>query len=230
MDRAKFFASIRASGLFGATLSQSEADGAEAIINAFEAAGLTDQRWLAYMLATAFHETAATMQPIAEYGKGAGRKYGLPVGPYKKIYHGRGYVQLTWDYNYKKAEEKLGVPFYSKPELALDPKHAADIMIRGMTEGWFTGKKLSDYTGAQSFDFMGARRIINGNDKAALIAGYAKKFEAALKAGGEIVTPPKLPVPIDADPAPNSQAPIPAHPNLWVALAEMLKAIFARKS
>ena len=29
-----------------------------------------DDRWLAYMLATAFHETARTMQPIREFGAG----------------------------------------------------------------------------------------------------------------------------------------------------------------
>ena len=225
MDRAKFFASVRASGLFGATLSQSEADGTEAIIDAFIEAGLTDHRWLAYMLATAFHETAATMRPIEEYGKGAGRKYGLPVGPYRKIYFGRGYVQLTWEANYKKAQDKLGAPFHSKPELALDPKHAADIMTRGMTEGWFTGKKLSDYLGGKT-DYLNPRRIINGTDKAQLIAGYAQKFEAAIKNGGGIKAIPVMPSPIDAEPAP---APIPAHPNLWTALAEMLKAIFARK-
>lgn len=223
MNRQAFFASIRASGLFGSTLSQSEADGTEAIIDAFEAAGLTDQRWLAYMLATAFHETAATMQPIEEYGRGAGRKYGLPTGPYKQRYFGRGYVQLTWEANYKKAQDKLGAPFHSKPELALEPKHAADIMIRGMTEGWFTGKKLSDYTGNLTFDYMGARRIINGNDKAALIAGYAKKFEAAIKAGGDIVTPPKLPVPIDADPAP-----APSQPNLVSAILSILAKLFGK--
>lgn len=224
MDRAKFFASVRASGIFGATLSQSEADGTEAIIDAFEDAGLTDARWLAYMLATAFHETAATMRPIEEYGKGAGRQYGLPTGPYKQRYYGRGYVQLTWEANYKKAQDKLGAPFHSKPELALDPKHAADIMTRGMTEGWFTGKKLSDYIGAKA-DYVGARRIINGTDKASLIAGYAVKFEAAIKAGGGIKAVPVLPHPIDAEPAPT-----PAQPNLVSALLSILSKLFGRSA
>ena len=136
------------------------------------------------MLATAFHETAFTMQPIAEYGKGKGRKYGVPAGPHQKVYYGRGYVQLTWDYNYKKAQDKLGAPFYGDPELALEPHHAAAIMIRGMVEGWFTGKKLADYLNDQHSDYIGARKIINGTDKAQTIAGYAKKFEAFLAAAG----------------------------------------------
>jgi hypothetical protein len=230
MDNAKFFASIRASGIFGATLSQSEADGTEAIINAYEAAGLTDERWLAYMLATAFHETAATMRPIEEYGKGAGRPYGLPTGPYKQRYFGRGYVQITWEANYKKAQDKLGIPLHSHPELALEPKHAAGIMIRGMTEGWFTGKKLSDYNVTlltappkHSFDYVGARRIINGTDKASLIAGYAQKFEAAIKAGGGLKPIPVLPHPIDAPPAPS-----PEQPNFWTALLSILSKFRGR--
>lgn len=223
MDRAKFFASIRASGLFGKTISESQVAGTEAIIDAFENAGLTDLRWLAYMLATAFHETAFTMRPIAEYGKGAGRKYGVPAGPYKKIYYGRGYVQLTWDYNYKKAQEKLDAPFLSDPELALEPKHAADILIRGMVEGWFTGKKLSDYIGLKS-DYLNARRIVNGTDKALTIAGYAQKFEAAVKAGGEIE---RLPVPIDA-PAVITQGPVPS--GGWLAgILKVIAAAFGRK-
>lgn len=177
-DRKAFFSIIRSS-ILGGSMRQDQVSGTEAIVDAFLAAGLTDRRWLAYMLATAYHETAFTMQPIEEYGKGKGRKYGVPQGPHQKVYYGRGYVQLTWDFNYQKAERELGAPFYSRPELALDPKHAADIMIRGMREGWFTGKKLSDYLGT---DYLNARRIINGTDRAETIAGYARKFEAALLA------------------------------------------------
>ena len=67
------------------------------------------------------------------------------------------------------------------PELALNPTYAAQIMIAGMREGWFTGKKLSDYIKNGKVDYVGARRIINGTDKAQLIAGYAKQFESALR-------------------------------------------------
>jgi len=184
MDKAKFFNALRTTGLYGKGLEQSEVQGTEAIIDAFYAAGFKERRWLAYMLSTAWHETAFTMQPIAEYGKGKGRKYGVPVGPYKKVYYGRGLVQLTWDYNYQKAEKELGVPFYSNPDLALEPKHAADIMVKGMTEGWFTGKKLSDYLNAGTTDYVNARRIINGTDKAKAIAAYAERFEDCLEKAG----------------------------------------------
>lgn len=184
MNRELFFKSVRGS-IFGGKLSQDQVEGTEAVLDAYEAAGLTSAQWLAYMLATAFHETAATMRPIEEYGKGKGRKYGVPVGPFKKVYYGRGYVQLTWIYNYEKAEAELHAPFVEKPELALDPKHAADIMTRGMQEGWFTGKKLVDYLNVKT-DYRNARRIINGTDKADLIAGYANKFHAALVAATKL--------------------------------------------
>ncbi|GAA0247112.1 hypothetical protein LNAOJCKE_0427 [Methylorubrum aminovorans] len=160
-------------------MSQSHVDGLNHLLDTWESAyGAYPRAYLAYALATTFHETARTMRPIEEYGKGKGRKYGVAVNG--RVYYGRGYVQLTWDYNYKKAGSKLSVDLLNKPELALDPVIAAKIMYAGMIEGWFTGKKLSDYIDRS--DAVGARRIINGTDKAALIAGYHARFLAALDA------------------------------------------------
>ena len=155
----------------------------------------------AYVLATVWHETAKTMLPIKEYGEGKGRKYGtwysnrngvrygLDVdgsaylySEFPHLYYGRGYVQLTWLHNFKKAKEKLGVDFVNNPDLVMQKDHAAHILIEGMREGWFTGKKLGDYIYQSKKDYVGARRIINGTDKAKLIAGYAEIFEKALRA------------------------------------------------
>jgi predicted chitinase len=197
-DRAAFFAAVRKD--FG-RLSQSQVDGFNILLDAW--AG-HDPRFTAYALATAWHETARTMQPIEEYGKGKGRAYG-PTG-----FWGRGFVQLTWEANYAKARTKLGVDFVKNPKLAMVPKHAADIMVRGMLEGWFTGKKLADYFSATKNDPVQARRIINGTDKADLIASYHYKFLAALKAaGGASVRPPPDIAPIDK--------PAPA-PGFWASL------------
>lgn len=134
---------------------------------------------LAYVLATAYHETAHTMKPVREYGGEAYLK--------KKKYYpyvGMGYVQLTWDYNYKKAGDKLGVDFLKSPKLLLEPKYAAPILVVGMQEGWFTGKRLDNYITLQKSDFKNARRIVNGMDKADLIAGYAVKYDNLLLAAG----------------------------------------------
>lgn len=182
---AAFFNHMRGSRILGPSLSQEEVTGCGAILDACEGWPIA---WTAYALATAYHETAGTMQPIREYGRGKGRKYGTP-GKHGQIAYGRGYVQLTWDYNYEKADQKLGLGgrLAGNYELALDPEIAAQIMTRGMSEGWFTGKKLADYLpteGPSSIQPFGeARRIINGTDKKDLIAGYAMTFQEALTKG-----------------------------------------------
>ena len=184
INRPKFFSSIRT--LFK-RLSQSQVDGLNFLLDAFEQDGNLSVQDMAYMLATAYHETAATMLPIEEFGKGRGRKYGQNIdidgSRYKSlphVYYGRGYVQLTWLTNYKRAGDKICVDLVNHPELALNPSYAAQVMIVGMREGWFTGKKLSDYLKAGKADYVGARRIINVTDDARLIAGYAETFEKAL--------------------------------------------------
>lgn len=142
--------------------------------------------WLAYELATAWHESR--LKPIEEWGKGKGREYGK-VNATGKAPYGRGLVQLTWHANYVKADDelKLGGKLANDYDLALDPDIAVKIMARGMEEGWFTGKSLSTYLpnprGTHA-EFRAARRIINGTDKDDLIAGYAVSFQDALIGGG----------------------------------------------
>jgi len=136
----------------------------------------------AYVLATSYWKTARTMKPVVEayWLTEDWRRKNLRYYPW----FGRGFVQLTWEANYQKAARELGVPFDEDPTLALDPANAAKIAVTGMREGWFTGKKLADYIDLQHSDFAGARRIINGNDKAAQIAQIASQYDAMLKAEG----------------------------------------------
>lgn len=49
-------------------------------------------------------------------------------------------------------------------------------------EGWFTGKSIPDYIRAGYVDYVGARRVVNGTDKAAQIAAIAQIFARALNA------------------------------------------------
>ena len=65
-----FFAYVRARPPLGPTLSQAEVDGCTRILGACAAARFP-VAWGAYVLATAVHETAGQLRPIAEYGKGA---------------------------------------------------------------------------------------------------------------------------------------------------------------
>lgn len=172
-------------------LTQSQVNGFDAILKACNDYGgdAINPNYVAYMLATAWHETARTMRPIEEYGKGRGRRYGQRIdingSRYSNslpIFYGRGYVQLTWLSNYVLMRKLLGVDFVNKPELALNPKHAADIMIVGMLGGHFTGLSLSRCINyGLYFEFIKARKIINGTDKDRLIAGYAVKFLKCLE-------------------------------------------------
>lgn len=182
IDRGIFFIQIRS--LFG-RMSQSQVEGLNSLLDVVGGCLINEA---AYMLATAYHETAHTMQPIEEYGKGRGRDYGkrlkMSRKPYSDtlpLYYGRGYVQLTWYENYEKAGKKVGVDLLNEPGWALSAPIAAKIMREGMIEGWFTGKKLGEYVGLRTAEYVSARRIINGMDKAQFIAGYAVVFELALR-------------------------------------------------
>jgi putative chitinase len=184
-DHEQFFNGYRSA--FG-SLTQSKVDGIESLLTALESdPDVDDERWAAYMFATVKHECADTWEPIEEYGKGAGHKYGQPVQvtgsdgqTYTCKYYGRGYVQLTWDYNYKKMSAALGMgdALVIHPEQVLQPDIAYKIMSYGMRNGSFTGKKLGDYIHDSVCDYKNARRIINALDKADLIKGYAQKLES----------------------------------------------------
>jgi len=136
----------------------------------------------AYILATAYWETARTMRPVVEayWLSEAWRKKNLRYYPY----HGRGFVQLTWKENYIKAGKELGIDFVAHPDQLLEPNNSAKILVKGSMEGWFTGKSIPDYITLQKSDFKGARRVINGTDKAAQIANLAKRYDEILKAQG----------------------------------------------
>ncbi|HCH0955322.1 TPA: hypothetical protein NKP33_004761, partial [Vibrio parahaemolyticus] len=145
--------------------------------------------YLAYSLATVYHETAYNMQPVEEYGKGVGHEYGVPDPITGQAYYGRGDVQVTWKYNYERLSRLLfnvytleqGVDLVSNPNLLLTPIYSAQATLIGMATGLFTGSKYSDYLDQETPDYVNARRIINGTDRAETIAGYAHDFERALK-------------------------------------------------
>lgn len=178
IDRDKFWAKARP--IFHGP-NQSQVDGTNAILNEWDARFPTgDLRWLAYMLATAFWETAKTMQPIREYGQGAGHPYGIPDAVTGETYYGRGLVQLTWKSNYQKMSGTVGVDLVDDPDKALEPPIAAAIMFEGMQHGDFTGVGLPRYFNTTTDDPINARRIINGTDHAADIANIHRRFLEAI--------------------------------------------------
>lgn len=187
LNATLFFQHIRTAP-FGGKMDQAQVDGTNTLLAEWAHDGDGDVQKLAYVLATAFHETWRTMQPIEEVGHGRGRPYGVPAGPWHQIYDGRGDVQLTWEANYRHATQQLhakglflNVDLEETPALAEQPDIAAAVMVLGMLDGWFTGKKLADYIRPGSCDYFGARRIINGTDMAGTIELYARNFEAAVR-------------------------------------------------
>lgn len=194
-DHKKFFDGYRTR--FGA-LTQDLVDAIEVLLTLIEkdsrfSGSETDRRQLAYCLATFKWETAHTMKPIDEHGSDA--YFNSRYGPQTKVgktlgntqpgdgalFHGRGYVQVTGRRNYTKAKTLTGVDLLTDPDRAKTPELAYEIAIQGMKDGWFTGKKLGNFIkdGAPP-DYENARTIINGHDKAQLIADIARRFDEVL--------------------------------------------------
>jgi len=145
--------------------------------------GVTDKAQIAYILATTVHESGAGAH-MEEFASGEAYEGRSDLGNNQpgdgKKYKGRGYVQITGRNNYTDWGKRLGIDLVNNPELAEQPQYAARILVQGMKEGTFTGKKLSDYIGGGKQDFEGARRIVNGTDKAAKFAETARKILAAM--------------------------------------------------
>lgn len=96
-------------------------------------------------------------------------------------YRGRGYCQITGHDNYAKFGTLLGVDLIGNPDLATRPEIAGKVIVVGMRDGLFTGHRLGEYFTAGFSDWVNARRIINGLDRAQDIARYAKLFNTALQ-------------------------------------------------
>lgn len=171
-------------GAFGKNLTGVQQQSALEIARAFDIYGDGDVRKLVYMLAVAWHESR--LQPIREIRAAPGTAvYEIQNGYWGTGYYGRGYVQLTGKANYEKMSRFLGVDLVNNPDLALQRQYAAHIMVYGMMEGAFTGRKLSEYITPAKADYYNARRTVGavmvaGTDTAALIEGHVKSIFKSL--------------------------------------------------
>jgi hypothetical protein len=211
-----FFDSLRDS--FG-PLKQNQVTGIELLLQATDGLPI---RHRAYILATAWHETGPASSnlhmtprreiwgPTAAQTRYEGRAdLGNTQAGDGKRYMGRGYVQITGRANYHRASNIVGKDLVANPDLALDAEIAARIIVHGMTVGWFTGRKMGDFD-----SYANMRRVVNGTDKADLIASYAEDFEKALKAlpASPVAPfePPPAPIPPPAPETPPAAPETPA--------------------
>jgi hypothetical protein len=185
INRDIFFRAVR-QPVFGGSLTVGQVDGMEKIIDYWET------KWnkmpldeFAYLLATVAHETAYKMKPVRE---GGGERYLRSKRYYP--YVGVGLIQATW----KKNWDRLNI---KSVEDGLQWDNALYAAFYGMAAGIYTGKKLSDYIGHGKRDYVNARRIINGTDRAQDNAKNALSFRSALlKAQEAIPAPQPQPTPV----------------------------------
>lgn len=222
VDLERFYEEIQKERIFSSRYSKPglHFEGTDAILKEWNANyALENTDMLAYILATSWHETGTRMYPIREafaktdeaairaldrhFASRTRNIYWRPVAETGRAYFGRGYVQLTWDFNYKKADTYLGIDkdapnfkeisYYWEPNNALDPEASIKITYSGMFLGWYTNKCLFNYFQPnQRPDFVGARRIINGVDKKEKIAQEAAAFHRVLQKPGVVVPPDDL--------------------------------------
>ena len=149
---------------YSKSLSAEQVSNARAIMT--ECSSYTsDVSQLAYVLSTAIGECG--LLPIKEYRAKEGTKlWEIQNRYWGSGYYGRGYVQLTWNYNYRDFGQLLGIDLLGNPDLALKPDIAGKIICIGMKRGLFTGVGLDNYLGGGKSDYTNARKIVNGLDKA----------------------------------------------------------------
>ena len=198
INRRFFFDHIR-SGPFRGKLLSSQVEGMAAILDHWDTWDKRgDDRWLAYILATAFHETAYTMQPVRETLAASDEKaveildrayaagklswvktvYWLPDED-GNSWLGRGLVQLTHKRNYEAMSRLTGIDLVADPARAMEMQTAVTILIEGMISGSFAPHKLADHLNAEKADWVNARRIVYGTDRAEKLAAYGRTFHAA---------------------------------------------------
>lgn len=205
MNRSTFYSAIRSS-LFGGKLTQAQVEGMEAILNELDKTGQKDPRWLAYILATAHHETGARFAPVEENLNYSAKRLTqvwpsrfrtiAAATPYannpqklaNKVYGGRMGNTGTddgWRYRGRSFTQLTGKDNYAKyglagnPDAAMKNETAAFIIVDGMINGRFTGMTLRAYFNDSADNPIGARKIINPDSNGAKIA---KDYELYLKA------------------------------------------------
>ena len=208
VNREFFFDKVRID-LFSGTLKQGQVDGMEAILDEWNASySDKDDRWLAYMLATAYHETGRAMVPVeenlnysakrlqvvfpsrfnaAQAASYAGHPERIANRAYaSKLGNGNEVSGDGWKYRGRGLVQITGKSNYVKfgisgtQDDAMNNEKAVRIMFTGMINGRFTGKKLSSYFNPAKEDWKNAREIILPGNLEDQVARYGQAFHRAI--------------------------------------------------
>ena len=208
MNRAIFFDHIRP--MFPGGLQKIQVERIEAILDAWDKTDHTDNRWLAYALGTAHHESMWEGVPFIAYREQGGtsyftRLYDITQNPRKAKdlgntmpgdgakFCGRGPDMITGRRNYTRESKKCGVDLVANPEKAEEPLMAAERLIRNMVDGAYRSYKLADFFAGNIARWEDARNIINHpSSKPKLVAEYAKKYYHAIQSAQVASPPPDL--------------------------------------
>lgn len=191
--------------LFGGKISTIQFQRVEALLSSAASFETVEAEHLAYVLATAHWETDR-FTAMEEYASGDAYEGRADLGNVQlgdgKVFKGRGFPMLTGRNNYKWASGVAGIDLLANPERASDPLVSAPIILAGMLTGSFTGVGLGRYVNSDKVDFVNARRVVNGLDRAETIADIAQRYLAAIKAGMAVavvdephLAPSKRPMP-----------------------------------
>lgn len=162
--------------VLGRRLSDVQKESVSVILQTIDEFEIKDPNKVAYILGTCWHESR--FSPIKEIRAKPGTQvYRFQNRYWSSGYYGRGFVQITWLKNYAKFSRILGVDLVGNPDLALEPKTAAKILVQGMAQGLFTGVGLDNYfVEGVPPRWIEARKIVNGLFQAEHVSKSAQKI------------------------------------------------------
>lgn len=157
-------------------LSSIQSSAVLSILKAFDQYGDGDINKLIYIFATAWHEAGLIPDRKEIRCRPGSICYNSQELYWYTGFYGRGLAQLTHEFNYKAMGDIFGIDLVNNPDLALTPDISAQILVYGMMNGSFTTAPLGRYINTSKVDFINARRVVNGLDKASEIAEYANNI------------------------------------------------------